>query len=290
MIPLHMLVTVLALLEPPAAKVEVRLESARESIELYEPLLLKVRASNDGNRALLLSPPLSSISGNLYLECKPPGSDEYRKVRLPSLNRRPIPPSPNWEAGSSHAAYLFLSSESLARLPKRAKADEKAPVKCLAVPGLWTFRASVVLGDGTLVSNTVKVCVRDNKKPEPKESAKDAFRLLLSFPSVRISAEDLQELEKHLKATPKVPLAHQLLLQLGRISNSTNQAARLDATKSFDELTKEAEPLELEYWRLVQGTSYYHCGDYDAAKKSLKSAPDENSQLKSFLEINLRGK
>lgn len=269
---------------------KVTLESARERIEKHEPLLLKVRATNTGDRAILLNPPLSSLSGNLRLECKPPGCEFFLQVRLPFLNGRPRRPDPNWEAGSAHAAYLFLSSESFVRQPKRAKADEKLPLTCLSTPGTWTFRATVVHGDGTLESNTIKVCVRGSKTPEPEKSASDAIRMLLSLSGVKISADKLEELEKHVKATPMAPLAHHLLLQLGRITHSSNQAARLDATKAFDVLMKEAEPLEQEYWRLVLGVTHYECGDYESARKALKSAPDEGSRLKSYLDVSLRGK
>jgi hypothetical protein len=254
----------LAIGQEQPAPVVVTVHPETKQIAGGDPLLLKVVIANRSRAALPFNPPLSTRSGNLWLEVRALGQQEF--TRLPLTTNSP-PDRPTDRA--FEAAAEFVSYERLFRYRVR---DKLVPV--FSAEGGWVIRASVLVGRRYYQSDPVEVkVVRPPVGSERALAACEAeLHHRLSHPTVLPEREDLATLEASLPllADTNAGSAIRRLVKLGGVYLSRSVEDRRTGESEWADLRAKASPVQQEYMDLLLAIAYLKCKDYPSVRKQLK--------------------
>jgi hypothetical protein len=249
-----------------------------------DPVLLKVEAVNRSNTALRFSPPLDAGGWNLQIECKPPGEEDFIRVRTQLLSEPRRTQSPRgFEVGAKHISYAYLFRHRLlARIPPPGKGSVIRERLVFSTEGDWEIRAVVVADNTRHLSPAIRIRVRGSH-PKPAADALNACAEQLGYrlrlPTILPEDADVALFAKHLPALADTPAAVPLrrAVLLNDVVKAANPEARKQAVGRLKEFRDKCSPLEGEYTNLLLGVAYVKCKEFDAARALIRDIPESSN-------------
>ncbi len=233
------------------------------AIRAMDPLFLKATLANGRAAPVTLRAPMGDRFGSIQLEIRGEGEAKFRRVRtkFSGLKGGEFAPTVIPPGGSfaSHEA-LFVQAKNFV----------------FGAPGTYELRATMKIGEGTVVSKPVALTV--SAAPPDERQTLEASIAILNHAigtdvSTLVDVGKLSEIEQSLSAS-RLKDTLQWVHAIRSLGSATNEAGRKTALETLKSLRQSMDPVTGEVADLVLAKYFIRTGKLAQAKVLLSKVAD----------------